>query len=191
MGANCRERINGCTYIGVLSNSSSVSWVMWCYAQGLYPESHGIISNSFYDSQLKRFFYIGNPDAFDSVWWDGEPVSIHTLHTTVGTGQYILLCVCVCVCVCVCTCMCVHVHVCIHIGMGNCCQAGPGDWNLLLAWLRSRDQRCVVNVCIPVHLITSWSLSLSSFTGHRPTYYFPYNRYSCHIGSVSDTYFVI
>lgn len=42
---------------------------------GLYPESHEIISNQFYDPDLKANFSIRNGDATDPKWWDnGEPI---------------------------------------------------------------------------------------------------------------------
>lgn len=42
---------------------------------GLYPESHGIIANSFYDPILKQEFKIRNPDAGDPKWWGkAEPI---------------------------------------------------------------------------------------------------------------------
>ena len=44
--------------------------------QGLYPESHGIVSNIFYDSKLKDTFLYYDVSSFSqSKWWGGEPVS--------------------------------------------------------------------------------------------------------------------
>lgn len=46
-----------------------------CYishVQGLYPESHGIVDNHFYDKTLKDSFSLGDTDP---KWWQGEPVS--------------------------------------------------------------------------------------------------------------------
>jgi hypothetical protein len=40
---------------------------------GLYPESHGIVDNNFYDKTLDDTFYQGNKDP---KWWLGDPVSI-------------------------------------------------------------------------------------------------------------------
>ena len=45
--------------------------------QGLYPESHGIVDNNFYDKILKDSF---NLSTKDPKWWLGEPVSMCT-HT--------------------------------------------------------------------------------------------------------------
>lgn len=43
---------------------------------GLYPENHGIITNSFYDFELEANFSFGPPDSGpeDDKWWGGEPV---------------------------------------------------------------------------------------------------------------------
>lgn len=42
---------------------------------GLYPESHQIIGNQFYDPDLKADFNIRNPDGIDPKWWvSGEPI---------------------------------------------------------------------------------------------------------------------
>ena len=44
--------------------------------QGLYPESHGIIDNRFYDAKIGKPFYSNNRDSVkDSRFWDAaEPV---------------------------------------------------------------------------------------------------------------------
>ena len=42
---------------------------------GLYPESHGIIHNRFYDPDLKAYFNIRSPDMSNAKWWrNGEPI---------------------------------------------------------------------------------------------------------------------
>ena len=41
--------------------------------QGLYPESHGIVDNTFYDLHWHEQFLRGG-SAFDGKWWGGEPV---------------------------------------------------------------------------------------------------------------------
>ncbi|KAJ3216372.1 hypothetical protein HK099_005899 [Clydaea vesicula] len=44
---------------------------------GLYPESHGIIANVFYDTSDNSVFTYTNPlDANNSKWWLGEPIWI-------------------------------------------------------------------------------------------------------------------
>jgi predicted AlkP superfamily pyrophosphatase or phosphodiesterase len=43
-------------------------------ATGLYPESHGIVGNAFWDPVLKDTFTYGQPaKAMDPKWWQGEP----------------------------------------------------------------------------------------------------------------------
>ncbi|XP_052776109.1 uncharacterized protein LOC128213996 [Mya arenaria] len=41
---------------------------------GLYPESHGIVGNSMYDSKHNGTFSISGSGKFDSYWWGGEPI---------------------------------------------------------------------------------------------------------------------
>ncbi|OLY81087.1 putative pyrophosphatase/phosphodiesterase [Smittium mucronatum] len=43
-------------------------------ATGLYPESHGIIGNAFYDPLLNDTFSYKKPSSTDSKWWGGEPI---------------------------------------------------------------------------------------------------------------------
>ncbi|CAG8702439.1 16159_t:CDS:2 [Gigaspora margarita] len=51
---------------------------------GLYPESHGIVGNEFYDPDLNDDFYYTNPNkSWDSKWWAGEPIWV----TAVKQGQ--------------------------------------------------------------------------------------------------------
>lgn len=43
-------------------------------ATGLYPESHGVVGNSFWDPELKEEFYYTDPKrSLDPKWWGGEP----------------------------------------------------------------------------------------------------------------------
>ncbi|KAF4986416.1 hypothetical protein FGRMN_10841 [Fusarium graminum] len=43
-------------------------------ATGLYPESHGIVSNTFWDPELQSQFYYTHPaQSLDPKWWGGEP----------------------------------------------------------------------------------------------------------------------
>ncbi|ONH67349.1 Ectonucleotide pyrophosphatase/phosphodiesterase 1 [Cyberlindnera fabianii] len=47
----------------------------WTLATGLYPESHGIVANKFYDPVLKKQFINVIPErSLDPVWWGGEPI---------------------------------------------------------------------------------------------------------------------
>ena len=42
---------------------------------GLYPESHGIVGNSFWDPALKKeFFYTDPARSMQDEWWGGEPL---------------------------------------------------------------------------------------------------------------------
>ena len=42
---------------------------------GLYPESHGIVANSFYDPDLDDYFsYTNQEDLKESKWWQAEPI---------------------------------------------------------------------------------------------------------------------
>lgn len=42
---------------------------------GLYPESHGIVANEFYDPDTNKVFYLSNDTITrDHHWWHGEPV---------------------------------------------------------------------------------------------------------------------
>eukprot|EP00795_Rhopilema_esculentum_P004153 gene4153-20335_t len=46
-------------------------------ATGLYPESHGIVSNSFLSEDRSEYFRIGSKAALNSKWWKGEPSIIN------------------------------------------------------------------------------------------------------------------
>lgn len=56
-----------------------VLFFLWCNVQGLYPENHGIVDNTFYDRELNDTFTIHRTD---SKWWLGEPVSHYTSAPT-------------------------------------------------------------------------------------------------------------
>ncbi|KAF5018423.1 hypothetical protein F66182_9597 [Fusarium sp. NRRL 66182] len=44
-------------------------------ATGLYPESHGIVGNTFWDPELQSEFYYTDPSrSLDPKWWGGEPI---------------------------------------------------------------------------------------------------------------------
>ncbi|KAM5346786.1 hypothetical protein ACJ41O_009791 [Fusarium nematophilum] len=43
-------------------------------ATGLYPESHGVVGNTFWDTELEAEFYYTDPNrSLDPKWWGGEP----------------------------------------------------------------------------------------------------------------------
>jgi predicted AlkP superfamily pyrophosphatase or phosphodiesterase len=47
----------------------------WSLMTGLYPESHGIIANDFWDPQMQRdFVYTKHDMSWDARWWWGEPM---------------------------------------------------------------------------------------------------------------------
>ncbi|XP_047480634.1 LOW QUALITY PROTEIN: venom phosphodiesterase 2-like [Penaeus chinensis] len=41
---------------------------------GLYPESHGIIANKFYDPEYHATFSMGSEESLQGRWWGGEPI---------------------------------------------------------------------------------------------------------------------
>lgn len=41
---------------------------------GLYPESHGVVGNTFWDEELQEEFFYTNPNAMNPKWWGGEPI---------------------------------------------------------------------------------------------------------------------
>ncbi|RHZ76911.1 hypothetical protein Glove_187g34 [Diversispora epigaea] len=56
-------------------------------ATGLYPESHGIIGNVFYDPVLNdTFFYTDPKRSFDSKWWGGEPLWVTVIKDKQKSG---------------------------------------------------------------------------------------------------------
>jgi hypothetical protein len=56
---------------------------------GLYPESHGIVGNTFWDEELKEEFYYTNPNAMQPKWWGKggvEPIWVHAEKAGTRTG---------------------------------------------------------------------------------------------------------
>ena len=43
-------------------------------ATGMYPATHGIVGNSFYDPQKDDMYYIGSPSVSDGSWYRGTPI---------------------------------------------------------------------------------------------------------------------
>jgi predicted AlkP superfamily pyrophosphatase or phosphodiesterase len=41
---------------------------------GLYPDSHGIVANTFYSPEYNDYFSYKNSSALDGKWWNGEPI---------------------------------------------------------------------------------------------------------------------
>ena len=48
---------------------------------GLYPESHGIVGNTFWDAELKEEFFYTNPLAMQPKWWGGRASLGHCRRT--------------------------------------------------------------------------------------------------------------
>ncbi|OMJ08080.1 putative pyrophosphatase/phosphodiesterase [Smittium culicis] len=57
-------------------------------ATGLYPESHGIVGNTFYDSSLNDTFSYTSPESTDSKWWGGEPIWVTAAKNYLKTAIY-------------------------------------------------------------------------------------------------------
>ncbi|XP_062520238.1 uncharacterized protein LOC134195249 [Corticium candelabrum] len=56
---------------------------------GLYPESHGIVHNRFYDPALGDTFYIGGPSSHNPDWWnEGEPIWVTATNQGLKTAAY-------------------------------------------------------------------------------------------------------
>ncbi|KAI7870263.1 alkaline-phosphatase-like protein [Spinellus fusiger] len=59
----------------------------WTLVTGLYPESHGIVGNYFYDPVLNDTFNYKSPaNSWDSKWWGGEPIWITAEKQNTKTG---------------------------------------------------------------------------------------------------------
>ncbi|GAA5894436.1 hypothetical protein JCM6882_004821 [Rhodosporidiobolus microsporus] len=47
----------------------------WSILTGLYPSSHGIVANDFWDPQLQKEFVYTDPGrSWEGEWWGGEPI---------------------------------------------------------------------------------------------------------------------
>ncbi|XP_069126683.1 uncharacterized protein [Argopecten irradians] len=55
---------------------------------GLYPESHGIISNKMYDEHIGKYFTLGSWTKYDPRWWGGEPIWITAKKQNKKTATY-------------------------------------------------------------------------------------------------------
>lgn len=53
---------------------------------GLYPEAHGIVGNTFWDTELQEEFYYTHPDAMQSKWWGGEPIWVTAENQGIRTA---------------------------------------------------------------------------------------------------------
>ncbi|KAI1779140.1 ectonucleotide pyrophosphatase/phosphodiesterase family member 3 [Hypoxylon cercidicola] len=58
-------------------------------ATGLYPESHGVVGNSFWDPDLEGEFFYTDPDrSLDPKWWGGEPFWVTAEQQGVRTAVH-------------------------------------------------------------------------------------------------------
>ncbi|KAH6638193.1 alkaline-phosphatase-like protein [Boeremia exigua] len=58
-------------------------------ATGMYPEAHGIVSNSFWDPVLeKEFFYTDPARSLQPFWWGGEPLWVTAERQNVRTAVH-------------------------------------------------------------------------------------------------------
>jgi predicted AlkP superfamily pyrophosphatase or phosphodiesterase len=56
---------------------------------GLYPQNHGIISNTMYDPDMDEGFSLRDRDAMENPrWWEGEPVWVTAENQGVKTATY-------------------------------------------------------------------------------------------------------
>ncbi|KAK4684949.1 hypothetical protein P7C73_g5211, partial [Tremellales sp. Uapishka_1] len=46
----------------------------WSLMTGLYPESHGIVANNFWDVETEQEWAVGNEVFEESMWWGGMPI---------------------------------------------------------------------------------------------------------------------
>ncbi|TVY53079.1 putative pyrophosphatase/phosphodiesterase, partial [Lachnellula suecica] len=53
---------------------------------GLYPESHGVVGNTFWDTELQEEFYYTNPLAMQPKWWGGEPLWVTAENQGIRTA---------------------------------------------------------------------------------------------------------
>ncbi|KAF7559828.1 hypothetical protein G7046_g4334 [Stylonectria norvegica] len=58
-------------------------------ATGLYPESHGVVGNTFWDPELKSEFFYTDPNrSLDPKWWGGEPFWVTAERQKVRTAVH-------------------------------------------------------------------------------------------------------
>jgi len=58
-------------------------------ATGMYPENHGIISNKFYDKELKETYCLCDPAAVqDFKWYSGEPIWVTAEKQGIKTASF-------------------------------------------------------------------------------------------------------
>lgn len=55
---------------------------------GLYPESHGIVGNSFWDPAMNEEFFYTDPLAMQPKWWGGEPIWVTAEKQGIRTATH-------------------------------------------------------------------------------------------------------
>ena len=53
---------------------------------GLYPESHGVVGNTFWDDELQEEFYYTHGVAKEAKWWGGEPLWVTAENQGIRTA---------------------------------------------------------------------------------------------------------
>ncbi|KAA8567680.1 hypothetical protein EYC84_008153 [Monilinia fructicola] len=53
---------------------------------GLYPESHGVVGNTFWDKELQEEFFYTKAEAMDKKWWGGEPLWVTAENQGIRTA---------------------------------------------------------------------------------------------------------
>ncbi|QSZ37155.1 hypothetical protein DSL72_009249 [Monilinia vaccinii-corymbosi] len=53
---------------------------------GLYPESHGIVGNTFWDKESQEEFFYTKSEAMDKKWWGGEPLWVTAENQGIRTA---------------------------------------------------------------------------------------------------------
>ncbi|TVY57295.1 putative pyrophosphatase/phosphodiesterase [Lachnellula cervina] len=53
---------------------------------GLYPESHGVVGNTFWDAELKEEFFYTDALAMQPKWWGGEPLWVTAENQGIRTA---------------------------------------------------------------------------------------------------------
>lgn len=58
-------------------------------ATGMYPEAHGVVSNTFWDPDLQKEFYYTDPErSLQPFWWGGEPLWVTAERQSVRTAVH-------------------------------------------------------------------------------------------------------
>ncbi|TVY89455.1 putative pyrophosphatase/phosphodiesterase [Lachnellula willkommii] len=55
---------------------------------GLYPESHGVVGNTFWDAELKEEFFYTDALAMQPKWWGGEPLWVTAENQGIRTAVH-------------------------------------------------------------------------------------------------------